>query len=208
MAFLAEAELSRGLGTAPHAEQGRSRLAQGHRSDLGGGTDMGEGGRHMGSGRRRGSMSPEWGGRGRADERERGGLGWARGFSGALQVPTLPAPLMHQGQGALVASASPESPRVPALPPCIISHKAKSQPPYPALCFLDLSEMPSRAMSLLKTIIPMSIFTWGSSEGGRQDHQVPSWQGNPHVSPGRETPPRAGVQGEGRAPTATPFPGC
>lgn len=36
MAFLAEAELSRGLGTAPHAEQGRSRLAQGHRSDLGG----------------------------------------------------------------------------------------------------------------------------------------------------------------------------
>lgn len=153
-------------------------------------------------------MSPEWGGRGRADERERGGLGWARGFSGALQVPTLPAPLMHQGQGALVASASPESPRVPALPPCIISHKAKSQPPYPALCFLDLSEMPSRAMSLLKTIIPMSIFTWGSSEGGRQDHQVPSWQGNPHVSPGRETPPRAGVQGEGRAPTATPFPGC
>lgn len=44
MAFLAEAELSRGLGTAPHAEQGRSRLAQGHRSDLGGGTDTGEGG--------------------------------------------------------------------------------------------------------------------------------------------------------------------
>lgn len=34
-------------------------------------------------------------------------------------------------------------------------------PPYPALCFLDLSEMPSRAMSLLKTMIPMSIFTWG-----------------------------------------------
>jgi len=62
MAFLAEAELSRGLGTAPHAEQGRSRLAQGHRS-------------------------------------------------------------------------------------------------APALCFLDLSEMPSRAMSLLKTMIPMSIFT-------------------------------------------------
>lgn len=44
MAFLAEAELSRGLGTAPHAEQGRSRLAQRHRSDLGCGTDMGEGG--------------------------------------------------------------------------------------------------------------------------------------------------------------------
>lgn len=81
MAFLAEAELSRGLGTAPHAEQGRSRLAQGHRSDLGGGTDMGEGGRHTGSGKRWGSVSPEWGGRGRADERERGGLGWARGCS-------------------------------------------------------------------------------------------------------------------------------
>ena len=80
-------------------------------------------------------------------------------------MPTLPAPLMHQGQGAPVASSSPESPRVAvAHPPYSISHKAKSQrppSPYPALCFLDLSEMPSRAMSLLKTMIPMSIFTWG-----------------------------------------------
>jgi hypothetical protein len=51
MAFLAEAELSRGLGTTPHAEQGRSRLAQGHRSDLGGGTDTGEGGNTWETGR-------------------------------------------------------------------------------------------------------------------------------------------------------------
>lgn len=81
-----------------------------------------------------------------------------------------------------------------SLPPCTISRKAKSQrpSPYPALCFLDLSEMPSRAMSLLKTMIPMSMFTWGPSgvEWGRQDHQVPSWQGNSHMG--------AGVQGGGR----------
>ena len=89
MAFLAEAELSRGLGTAPHAEQGRSRLAQGHRSDLGGGTDMGEGGRHTGNGRRWGGVSPESGGRGRADERDhtpmleaRGGIRILRQYSG------------------------------------------------------------------------------------------------------------------------------
>lgn len=110
-------------------------------------------------------MSPEWGGRGRADERERGGLGWARGCSRAHQVPTLPAPLMHRGQGAPVAPSGPEPPRVAsALPPYITSHEAASQrplSPYPALCFLDLSEMPSRAMSLLKTMIPMSMFTWG-----------------------------------------------
>lgn len=31
---------------------------------------------------------------------------------------------------------------------------------HPARCFLDLSEMPSRDMSLLNTTIPMSIFTW------------------------------------------------
>lgn len=49
MAFLAEAELSRGLGTAPHAEQGGSRLAQGHRSDLGGRHRHGRRGKHMGS---------------------------------------------------------------------------------------------------------------------------------------------------------------
>lgn len=73
MAFLAEAELSRGLGTAPHAEQGRSRLAQGHRSDLGGSTDTGEGGRHMGSGRRGAACAPEQGGRGgQVREREAG----------------------------------------------------------------------------------------------------------------------------------------
>lgn len=30
---------------------------------------------------------------------------------------------------------------------------------YPARCFLDLSEMPSRDMSLLNTTIPISIFT-------------------------------------------------
>lgn len=73
MAFLAEAELSRGLGTAPHAEQGRSRLAQGHRSDLGGGgTDMGEGGDTWEAGRW-GRMSPEKGGRGgQTRERELG----------------------------------------------------------------------------------------------------------------------------------------
>lgn len=72
MAFLAEAELSRGLGTAPHAEQGRSRLAQGHRSDLGGGTDMGKGETHGKPGDR-GRMSPKGvGGGGQARERELG----------------------------------------------------------------------------------------------------------------------------------------
>lgn len=81
MAFLAEAELSRGLGTAPHAEQGRSRLAQGHRSNLGGSTDTGEGGETHGKWEERGSVSPRAGWEGRAGERERGGLGWARGCS-------------------------------------------------------------------------------------------------------------------------------
>lgn len=43
---------------------------------------------------------------------------------------------------------------------------------YPARCFLDLSEMPSRDMSLLKTTIPMSMFTWREAQrtiwsGGR-----------------------------------------
>lgn len=32
---------------------------------------------------------------------------------------------------------------------------------YPALCFLDLSEMPSLDMSLLKTTIPISMLTCG-----------------------------------------------
>lgn len=36
---------------------------------------------------------------------------------------------------------------------------------YPARCFLDLSEMPSRDMSLLNTTIPMSIFTWERQRG-------------------------------------------
>lgn len=67
MAFLAEAELSRGLGTAPHAEQGRSRLAQGHRSDLGGGTDTGEGGKTHGKWEETGQCEPQvgWEGEGR-----------------------------------------------------------------------------------------------------------------------------------------------
>lgn len=32
---------------------------------------------------------------------------------------------------------------------------------YPALCFLDLSEMPSLDMSLLKTTIPINMLTCG-----------------------------------------------
>lgn len=50
-----------------------------------------------------------------------------------------------------------------APPPCTLPRKAELQrpSPYPALCFLDLSDTPSRAMSLLKTMIPMSMFTWG-----------------------------------------------
>lgn len=74
MAFLAEAELSRGLGTAPHAEQGRSRLAQGHRSDLGGQHRHGRrGGETHGKWEERGSVSPIAGWEGRAGERERVG---------------------------------------------------------------------------------------------------------------------------------------
>lgn len=73
MAFLAEAELSRGLGTAPHAEQGRSRLAQGHRSDLGGAAQTWEKGGDTRETGRWGRMSPEKGGRGgRTRERELG----------------------------------------------------------------------------------------------------------------------------------------
>lgn len=78
MAFLAEAELSRGLGTAPHAEQGRSRLAQGHRSDLGGAAQTWEKGETHGK-PGGGQNEPREGWEGRADERERAGLGWARG---------------------------------------------------------------------------------------------------------------------------------
>lgn len=107
MAFLAEAELSRGLGTAPHAEQGRSRLAQGHRSDLGGGRHRhGRRGKHMGN-REMGQNEPREGWEGRADERERAGLGWARVCRRALRVPTLPAPLMSQGWGAWVGISKP-----------------------------------------------------------------------------------------------------
>lgn len=81
-----------------------------------------------------------------------------RGLQLSIWVPTLPAPLMYQGQGALVVSSNPESPRT--LPPTPLPTRPSTEtPPYPALCFLDLSEMPSRAMSLLKTMIPMSIFT-------------------------------------------------
>lgn len=36
---------------------------------------------------------------------------------------------------------------------------------YPARCFLDLSEMPSRDMSLLNTTIPISMFTWERHRG-------------------------------------------
>lgn len=64
-----------------------------------------------------------------------------------------------------------------APPPCSFPGKAELQrpSPYPALCFLDLSDTPSRAMSLLKTMIPMSMFTWGpgGAKWERQDHQVP-----------------------------------
>lgn len=82
-----------------------------------------------------------------------------------------------------------------APPPCTLPRKAELQrpSPYPALCFLDLSDTPSRAMSLLKTMIPMSMFTWGpgwSRAGGREDHEVPSGQGHPQVG--------AEGQGEGR----------
>lgn len=70
-----------------------------------------------------------------------------------------------------------------APPPCKLPRKAELHrpSPYPALCFLDLSETPSRAMSLLKTMIPMSMFTWGpgGAERERQGHQVPSGQGHP-----------------------------
>lgn len=47
-------------------------------------------------------------------------------------------------------------------------HQPRGQPrgaqgTYPARCFLDLSEMPSRDMSLLNTMMPTSIFTLGES---------------------------------------------
>lgn len=41
-----------------------------------------------------------------------------------------------------------------------------AQGTYPARCFLDLSEMPSRDMSLLNTMMPTSMFTLGESGAG------------------------------------------
>lgn len=72
MAFLAEAELSRGLGTTPHAEQGRSRLAQGHRSDLEGWHRHGRGEKHTaGGGGEKGQHEPRdgWGGEGKRERK-------------------------------------------------------------------------------------------------------------------------------------------
>lgn len=42
----------------------------------------------------------------------------------------------------------------------VCKYVCEVQATYPARCFLDLSEMPSRDMSLLNTTIPISIFTW------------------------------------------------
>lgn len=46
----------------------------------------------------------------------------------------------------------------------------QAQGTYPARCFLDLSEMPSRDMSLLKTMMPTSMFTLGGAEPGLGHH--------------------------------------
>ena len=97
----------------------------------------------------------------------------------------LPAPLRHQGQGVPGSRrAEPclqewPQPSLPTPFPTPPSHRDPH--PYPALCFLDLSEMPSRAMSLLKTMIPMSIFTWGPAKQGEGDMVT-------GCAPGRESP--------------------
>lgn len=47
---------------------------------------------------------------------------------------------------------------------------------YPARCFLDLSEIPSRDMSLLKTTIPMSMFTWRESQRRTSSAFTQKWR--------------------------------
>lgn len=49
---------------------------------------------------------------------------------------------------------------------------------YPARCFLDLSEMPSRDISLLNTTIPISIFTWERQRRDFDQESCNRWVAN------------------------------
>lgn len=71
----------------------------------------------------------------------------------------------------------------------------QAQGTYPARCFLDLSEMPSRDMSLLNTMMPTSMFTLGESGAGIRARSPRRGRAGTHHAPGWGL----GVPGSGSA---------
>lgn len=71
----------------------------------------------------------------------------------------------------------------------------QAQGTYPARCFLDLSEMPSRDMSLLNTMMPTNMFTLGESGAGVRARSPRRGRAGTHHAPGWGL----GVPGSGSA---------